>query len=329
MTTLVPTSLTSMAPDTSAAPTSSSYISVHQYFHYSPSANAAIAFLVFYSIATFVCLLPTLKYRQGSWFMLIVFVTGGCEIIGFIERINLANQVNSLTYSAQTPYIIMSVLQIISPNALALCNYLIVSRLLTISAVPNPSFLLRPTVVAPIFLTSDLLSFAVQGGASGLLVNASTATLGKDLIIVGLLIQLVFFSVFTYVALTVQFRSTYAHLHTSVPNTRRVMRCLWITIAMLYVRSIYRLIEFSSGLDSVISTTEPLVYIFDFTPVLLCFFEYSYDHFGIIKEEYLQAAHGAVKGRKDDLTSIKHDLQPSSHSPAVNAVHMVSIKGNP
>lgn len=101
--------------------------------------------------------------------------------------------------------------------------------------------------------------------------NPSSTNLGNNVIIGGLVLQLVWFALFVTVAGVFHYRMT------SIPTVRsRQPDCRWqIYLRTLYVagcliitRNLFRVIEYAQGNNGYLLTKEAFIYIFDALPML-------------------------------------------------------------
>ena len=132
---------------------------------------------------------------------------------------------------------------------------------------------IRHTLIAKAFVGSDILSFIIQGAGSGILVSASSAgqaTTGTSLLIAGLVIQVL--SVLIYLAIAFIF---YLNASTKMnKETKSLFIALYVAGVMVLLRSVFRVVEFSSGYAGPIVVNENFMYGLDFVPLclaLICF----------------------------------------------------------
>lgn len=142
--------------------------------------------------------------------------------------------------------------------------------------------LLLPVLqVAKFFFASDILCLAIQGAGAGMSssLNSGDQNVAKALLIIGLILQLFFFTCFTAITIYINLNRKYGLR--GVKQYRPVFACLYSTIALMYIRSIFRLIEFADGWFGKIATNEVYFYIFDFLMIFLCFVIFTALHFGV------------------------------------------------
>lgn len=127
----------------------------------------------------------------------------------------------------------------------------------------------RPSWLTKIFVGGDVISFIIQLIGSGSL--TSNFTLGKTVILVGLIVQLIFFGLFVGTAAVFYKRLGRDPTPTSLRldscssknGWRGLMHVLFLTSALIFIRSVFRLIEFTGDHDSRMMTSEAFLYICD------------------------------------------------------------------
>ena len=252
--------------------------------------GAIIMFLLFFVACFF-----NIRHRK-AYYMWIVPISALFEGIGYSIRIHSIRHPGKLGF-----YIGGSFPMIVVPIALAFINYLVFGRIL--KAYGRKALFLRPAWIAAIFLVSDVLAFLLQAGASGLLASsdASMQKTGKNIIIAGFILQLVFFTIFIWLTLHAYFISPRFRLY----RVRSLHQCfigLWVTIGLIFCRNIYRAIEYIAPRTSYIPSHEWTFYIFEFTLIALSIIAYCVYHFGRVFPndgewiKDLQAHRTAVRG---------------------------------
>jgi hypothetical protein len=196
-----------------------------------PSIAFAAAASVAFAAITAVVLALTCKY--GGRFMYIVFATGIAEVLGYSTRIIAADSTSLGAFIGSTFFLL------VSPIALAPVNYLVMARL--VRQVDKPVWMLctlKPDQIARFFVTSDFVCFFLQASGGGLLAIAdpNVNNLGAAIVLVGLAIQLFFFTGFSWITYRIATRDEY--LLKFAPAVRPVFVGLAITIVFLYVRNI-------------------------------------------------------------------------------------------
>ena len=137
----------------------------------------------------------------------------------------------------------MQCLLIISPVLLAIIEYVCVGKLIARSEAGRNTRWLRWQVYA--FTASDFISLVVQGAGGAMLaqgnINPQTADMGRVLILAGLALQLAFFGSFLFVAICIHIVPRFGYKGNE--KYARVFVCLYVTIALLYIRNIFRVVR--------------------------------------------------------------------------------------
>lgn len=245
-------------------------------FHYRPNVWAALAHTILFALATVVFGYLNYTYARRtdnpSKYMHILTFTALMEAVGYGFRIYTTNSANL------TGYIVTTLLILISPIALAVVNYVVVGKLLR--ATGKQVGFLKASHVTRLFLASDVFSFIMQGGAGGLLASKDEVMqdIGKNIVLIGLAIQTLFFTMFVLVSVYIAFHKSFALF--KVDALKPVFSGLFLTITCLYIRNIYRFVEFASGIESPVVTSELIFNMFETLPIFVAFCIYGIHHFG-------------------------------------------------
>ncbi|KAI9641168.1 hypothetical protein NHQ30_010598 [Ciborinia camelliae] len=194
------------------------------------------------------------------------------EFIGYIGREKAHNATDRLL-----PYVLQSFFTLVAPALFAASIYMTLGKIIRYVHAEHHS-VIRVTWLTKAFVTTDILSFVVQGGASGLMFNASTASLGEKIVLVGLFIQIIAFAVFFLTALIFERRMRAAPTPESFTVEANWIHHLYVLYTMsvfIFVRSIFRVIEYAMGQTGYPMKHEWTIYIFDAVPmwiVTLIFF---------------------------------------------------------
>lgn len=246
-------------------------------YQYNPSKAAAVLFAVLFIICTALACLqlvralkakrthPGAKYGPTS---LIPFILGGiCEIIGYIAR-----AASHKDPTALNPYIIQSVLILIAPTLFAATIYMTLGRIIRCLECEKYS-LVSVKWMTKIFVIGDIISFLMQGSGGGLMAQGQDSMkTGKNIIIGGLIVQLIFFCLFIIVEVLFQVRISSKETNLSIQtrnspskfrNWQTILHMLLACSCLILVRSIMRLIEYAEGNDGYIMSHEWFLYVFD------------------------------------------------------------------
>jgi hypothetical protein len=175
----------------------------------------------------------------------------------------------------------------------AVVNYTILGKLVRAA---DTKIWLAPTKVAKAFLISDVVCFFFQAAGGGQMVSTSKtmAQAGQAMVLFGLILQLVFFSVFLAMSVKAYSLKGLNPRTSGQPRMLRVWGLLWGTMALLYIRNIYRVVEFAQLSDATayVTVNEWLFYVFESIPIFLCCVAYCIWHPGVLldSDESLAAA---------------------------------------
>ncbi|KAL2669987.1 hypothetical protein Neosp_014866 [[Neocosmospora] mangrovei] len=116
------------------------------------------------------------------------------------------------------------------------------------------------------------IPFLVGGGK---VVNADTEddrSTGENIIIGGLVVQIIFFSLFMIVTCLFHFRirkNPTARAESINTRWELFLVILYITSILILIRSLFRLVEYAMGHDSELQSKEVYIYVLDAAPMLI------------------------------------------------------------
>jgi hypothetical protein len=160
---------------------------------------------------------------------------------------------------------------LVAPSLYAASIYMILGRLIRVVAAEKYS-LFPPQSLTKIFVIGDVFSFLFQSGGGGMMAagGGSMMKTGEKVIIGGLILQIIFFTLFMSVA--VMFHMRISSRPTVLASTlqqhgkRGWMTLLYVLYAasfFILVRCIFRLIEYLQGNAGYIMGHEIFMYLFD------------------------------------------------------------------
>ncbi|KAJ5355085.1 uncharacterized protein N7496_012297 [Penicillium cataractarum] len=270
-------------------------------YNYTPSLAAAVVFVLLFFTLTVGHIFLACKHKLK---FLIAFIIGGVfEAVGYGARAVNAHEAPS--YSTM-PYALQSLFILLAPSLFAASIYMILGRIIRLTDGDSRS-MVRGTRLTKIFVSGDVLSFFVQSGGGAIMSSAKTASklkLGEDVIIVGLIIQIIFFGFF--VAVSVIFHQRMSNNPTSAAmgssfDWVRYMRVLYFASALIMVRCLYRVIEYIQGSTGFLQSHEYLAYIFD-----ACLMMFVMGVFVIFHPSQIFAGY-QVKSDETELIYGRHD----------------------
>ncbi|KAJ7480660.1 RTA1 like protein-domain-containing protein [Mycena latifolia] len=228
-----------------------------------------------------------LYFRHGRpRFMLVLTIGMTSMAVGFAIRLLFAGSPHSIALD-----VIMAVVIVLSPCAFLATDYMVFARLTMTfdDEVAKSCLLVRRERITKLFLWSDVVTFLLQGNGASLAASSSTivAAIGKWMTIIGLVLQLISFAFFTYVLILFvrRLRSRFPEVwRPPLKGTRRPFTAwgthavedwrilywtLGFTCAVILIRSVFRVAEYSGGPTGYLSTHEGYFYAFDALPLWL------------------------------------------------------------
>jgi len=268
-------------------------------YGYIPTRWICITFIVLFSATTIIHLFQALFIRPRKyWIIPTLALCGIGEIIGWSGR--LWDSINSRN---DTAYLIQITTTIIAPVFLTAALYNILA--IIIRTVGEEYSRLKPKTYLKIFVTIDVISLVVQAAGGGLASGSSISTsrLGSNIILAGIIFQLVALLFFTVLAVEVIYRlrsnkplkkydpvsqarsrgSSSESIPPSflaeksefaMPKSRINLMIIGLSIAtvLVVVRSFYRTAELADGWHGIIIRTQIYFDVFDATPIVLALF---------------------------------------------------------
>ncbi|PYI05695.1 RTA1 like protein [Aspergillus sclerotiicarbonarius CBS 121057] len=239
-------------------------------YQYNPSMPAAVIFAALFMIGT---LLHTYRMiRTRTWFLIPLVIGGYFEAVGYIGRAMSATQSPDWTLG---PYIMQSTLLLVAPALFAASIYMELGRIILLVKAEKLA-IIRVNWMTKIFVAGDVLSFLMQASGesrlgAGIMVNGSP-TMGQNLIVGGLFVQIAFFGFFVVSALVFQIRIA-SHPTDESQNAgipwRKHMFALYSSSGLILIRSVFRVIEYLEGSDGFLLQHEVFIYLLDGLLMLL------------------------------------------------------------
>jgi hypothetical protein len=172
---------------------------------------------------------------------------------------------------ALAPYIIQATFILIPPAFFAATIYMILARIIRMVEGDHLS-VIKPQIVTKVFVTGDILSFLIQGSASGLWVHPSLRTTATVLVVFGLAVQLISFTLFAVCAIIFHRRlrrNPTARSYQVGPKWVQTLYMLYIVSVLIVIRSVFRIVEYVFGNDGYPISHEWTLYVFDSIPMIL------------------------------------------------------------
>ncbi|KAJ5593682.1 hypothetical protein N7537_010586 [Penicillium hordei] len=252
-------------------------------YMYNPSATAGWIFVALFGICTLVHLFYIFSLR--AWFF-IPFVLG-CIGMSFIELPNPVNRApmeltsnivgETFGYYGRawshnnirdgTPYLIQMMLILGSAPLLAASIYMTLGRYIRALDAEHHA-IIRTRWLTKIYVAIDIISFVCQimGSAAQASGNAEGMETGIHLVLGGLGFQLVAFLCFIAMSAVLQIRLQSSPTEPSARffvSWKNHMWALYLVSVLVFVRSLYRFIEFAAGAGTIMVNSEVCLYLFD------------------------------------------------------------------
>lgn len=254
---------------------------------YCPSFPAAILFSVLFCLTTVAHIAQAVIYRKRFAFVLIMGALW--ESGGYIVRTLAVTNQKSDTFQ-----IIQQLLILLAPLWINAYIYMLLGRMIHFFLVDDRIFGLRARRITKCFVWFDVIAFLIQA-SGGLMVtpeaSVKTQKLGLNIYTAGVAVQLFFLAIFTSLAVGFQKRLKQQSLSFAAPGNdsdsesqlqrdpapdvprpalaKRLLIILYVVMGLVILRNIYRLVEFSIGVNSVITKNEWYQYVWDATPMFL------------------------------------------------------------
>ncbi|KFY77917.1 hypothetical protein V499_02819 [Pseudogymnoascus sp. VKM F-103] len=228
---------------------------------YSPSLAGGAIMTGIFAILT---LLHTVRlFRTRTWFCIPFIVGGIFETIGYGARAASNSNRESLPL-----YIMQALLILLAPILFAASVYMILGRLIRATGAESYA-IIRATRITKIFVGGDILCFLVQAMGAGMLSGADSKKgkdRGQNVILGGLILQIIIFLLFLLVAIIfhkrLRNRPTGKTLDASI-TWERMLSQLYIVSVLITIRNLFRVIEYAAGEDGYLLQNEWPIYVFD------------------------------------------------------------------
>ncbi|KAF6842393.1 Protein RTA1-like protein 8 [Colletotrichum musicola] len=243
------------------------------FYRYEPSQPGAIAFAVLFAITTVLHVLQ--MYRTKTWYLTALIVGGVCKLLTCVlsligETFGFGARAASASDEPGCwglgPYIMQNVLILIAPAFMAASIYMILGRIVLLTKGEKHS-LIKLRWLTKLFVTGDVISLLMQSTGGGMMAaGEKMAKIGENMVIFGLFVQLAFFGFFISVAAVFHRRMSNA----PTPGTadpavrwRQYLVTLYVTGALIFIRSVFRAAEYIEGNHGVLMRSEAYLYVFD------------------------------------------------------------------
>ncbi|KAA8902117.1 hypothetical protein DIURU_002911 [Diutina rugosa] len=271
-------------------------------YHTHLSHFGNVWFLAIFSIILAYFLLMLIKSRYW-WFNITMTCGYGLEWIGFLGRVLSLSDTSRMDY-----YVMQNLCLTLAPAFIMAAIYFLFAQLVVIHG--RSYSVLKPMWYSYFFVACDVISLFVQGGGGGVAASASNAQTGINIMLAGIIFQvfsMTVFFVFWFEFLNrLWFRHGEGRLAKRTPaniarfffNTKAVqyyrehqlepyynpnLACIrhrklfeWmplaitVAVAVVYIRSIYRVVELAQGFTGYLIVHEVFLFVLDATMISIC-----------------------------------------------------------
>ncbi|KAK5065259.1 hypothetical protein LTR84_001097 [Exophiala bonariae] len=254
---------------------------------YCPSFEAAILFSVLFGLTTIAHITQAIIYRKRFAFVLIMGAIWECG--GYVFRTLAVTQQKNSAFQ-----IVQQLLILLAPLWINAYIYMLLGRMIHFFLVDDRVFGLRARRITKCFVWFDVIAFLIQA-SGGLMVtpeaSVKTQKLGLNIYTAGVGVQLFFLAIFTSLAVGFQRRlkqqtlslatrqsdsDSESQLQNDMPReipspalAKKLLILMYVVMGLVILRNVYRLIEFSTGVDSTITKHEWYQYVWDAAPMFL------------------------------------------------------------
>ncbi|ETN41095.1 uncharacterized protein HMPREF1541_03030 [Cyphellophora europaea CBS 101466] len=249
---------------------------------YYPSFAAAVAFAVLFGALLIAHLGQAILYKKGFCWVITMASLWEFGSYGFRAAGSKNQQSNALATLAQ----ILVLLAPIWVNAFA---YMVFARIVHFFSPTKKVWKISPSILAFVFVTLDVLSFIIQligGGMAGPGSSPESQKKGIDIYMAGIGLQEAFIIFFLGLVIKFHFDQIRAEKNGRLAASRT--RWKWITyalyacLAFITARIVFRLVEFSGGMDTdnPLPHNESYFYALEAVPMFLAILVWNLIHPG-------------------------------------------------
>ncbi|KAJ7685941.1 RTA1-like protein [Mycena rosella] len=259
-------------------------------YGYIPHESVGIIFVVLFGISTMLHIGQATYYRMW-WLLPTACLCGIGELVGWSGRLW-----SSFSPSFSNPFMMQITSTIISPTPLIAVNFILLSRIVTRL---GPCYArLTPRWYTIIFVSCDIFALVIQGAGGGIASSADTLSgaNGANIMLAGIVFQ--FVAIIAYSSLAADFLRRYIRdlpvransndRGVLDPKLTTLIAALAFSTLVLFIRSIYRIIELATGWNGRIIHTEVYFNVLDGGMVILAIFTINFFHPGRL----LRSAYG-------------------------------------
>ncbi|BCS23711.1 RTA1 domain-containing protein [Aspergillus puulaauensis] len=242
-----------------------------------PNLAASALFTVLYGLSFLLHLY--LSFKTHKKFCWVITMGAAWLTIGFALRTKAAHQITGIG-----DFIPQSIIIFLGPLWLNGFVYMVLGRMVHMLLERDRVYNISARRLTLIFVILDIVAFFVQASSSGPMSSddADTAQTGVYIMMAGVAIQQTFITSFIVLAIRFHYKLIIGTgtRHTQAIDERtavkpaiytvpwrRLLYALYLTLILITIRNIFRLIEFSDGVEGYIAVHEAFFYSLDAMPI--------------------------------------------------------------
>ncbi|KAJ3529679.1 hypothetical protein NM208_g9647 [Fusarium decemcellulare] len=292
-------------------------------YKYEPSMPGAAIFCCLFGLSLILHALQMVRSR--TWYLSALLIGAACETIGYASRIISATEDPGCWTLG--PYVTQNILILIAPPFFAASIYMILGRIILLTEGEAYAVIKRRWLTK-VFVTGDVISLLMQGSGGGMMATGEDLLkTGEKIIIAGLFIQLAVFGFFVIVGAIFHYRMsrnpTHLACHPSI-RWKNYLLTLYVTSALIWVRSVFRVIEYIQGNDGYLMSREAFLFAFDGMLMLMMLLWMNWFHpseIGVLLRGGEPVKHGlelVTKTRSGRTMALTMESNASSQGPVAN-----------
>jgi len=185
------------------------------------------------------------------------------EWVGYIGRALSSKENPNYTLG---PYIMQTLLLLVAPALFAASIYMVLGRIILLADAEHLSPIRRKWLTKA-FVTGDVFSFCLQAAGGGIQAGGGNMyKTGENIILAGLVLQIIFFGLFMVVSITFHTRIAKRPTVASQGYHSIWSKQIWVLYAaslLILVRSAFRVVEYGMGNAGYLLRHEVFLYVFD------------------------------------------------------------------
>ncbi|KKZ65264.1 hypothetical protein EMCG_08871 [[Emmonsia] crescens] len=244
---------------------------------YCPSVEAAILFTSLFAATSLAHMFQW--YTSRKKFCWVIVIAALWETAGFALRIVSAKTINGLW-----PFIPQQLLIILAPVWLNAFVFMVMGRMIYFYIPEKKIFGISAQRITVVFVLLDVFSMIVQSSSASFMSsdNPNLAKIGINVYMGGIGLQELFIIMFFVLAGRFQYLMNKLEIYQPQHFPwRRLLYSLYAALILITIRIIYRLVEYSSGLETGLATSEAAFYCLEAVPMFFGLAVFNVVHPGI------------------------------------------------